>query len=430
MFLLIGLTLVLCTALVLIWPLLRKKPPVDQGPGDEAIAAVFKERRRQIQRDLQAGLIQANEAHSAEEALTQELADRLESSTIQTPRRPWLAAFLALSLPVTGLSIYLIKGSPELALPGAGSAVQSPAGMRSLEELAKDESAYRAQVAQWQRDLQAKPDDINTWLSLALLQKAAGNYSESTQSFTEALKRGADQDGRSLAEFAETIALGRGKRFEGEPYDILKRAIGLEPNDAKVVSLMAAAHFQAGEKAQARGLLEQLLAALPKESAQAEQLRGLIESLPRDSEAASIRVTLSITPAMLKDLSPIAVLYVSARAAQGPRMPIAVWRANMADIRFIEQDGAIGGGGATAKPEGKVKDAERSKTIAITLSKAQQLDASRPLRGELLVEAHISQSGLAGRQAGDPIAQAKSLTLEGKQDEVAVHLDISERYKP
>ncbi len=430
MFLLIGLTLVLCTALVLIWPLLRKKPPVDQGPGDEAIAAVFKERRRQIQRDLQAGLIQANEAHSAEEALTQELADRLESSTIQTPRRPWLAAFLALSLPVTGLSIYLIKGSPELALPGAGSAMQSPAGMRSLEELAKDESAYRAQVAQWQRDLQAKPDDINTWLSLALLQKAAGNYSESTQSFTEALKRGADQDGRSLAEFAETIALGRGKRFEGEPYDILKRAIGLEPNDAKVVSLMAAAHFQAGEKAQARGLLEQLLAALPKESAQAEQLRGLIESLPRDSEAASIRVTLSITPAMLKDLSPIAVLYVSARAAQGPRMPIAVWRANMADIRFIEQDGAIGGGGATAKPEGKVKDAERSKTIAITLSKAQQLDASRPLRGELLVEAHISQSGLAGRQAGDPIAQAKSLTLEGKQDEVALHLDISERYKP
>jgi len=430
MFLLIGLTLVLCTALVLIWPLLRKKPPVDQGPGDEAIAAVFKERRRQIQRDLQAGLIQANEAHSAEEALTQELADRLESSTIQTPRRPWLAAFLALSLPVTGLSIYLIKGSPELALPGAGSAVQSPAGMRSLEELAKDESAYRAQVAQWQRDLHAKPDDINTWLSLALLQKAAGNYSESTQSFTEALKRGADQDGRSLAEFAETIALGRGKRFEGEPYDILKRAIGLEPNDAKVVSLMAAAHFQAGEKAQARGLLEQLLAALPKESAQAEQLRGLIESLPRDSEAASIRVTLSITPAMLKDLSPIAVLYVSARAAQGPRMPIAVWRANMADIRFIEQDGAIGGGGVTAKPEGKVKDAERSKTIAITLSKAQQLDASRPLRGELLVEAHISQSGLAGRQAGDPIAQAKSLTLEGKQDEVALHLDISERYKP
>ena len=430
MFLLIGLTLVLCTALVLIWPLLRKKPPVDQGPGDEAIAAVFKERRRQIQRDLQAGLIQANEAHSAEEALTQELADRLESSTIQTPRRPWLAAFLALSLPVTGLSIYLIKGSPELALPGAGSAVQSPAGMRSLEELAKDESAYRAQVAQWQRDLHAKPDDINTWLSLALLQKAAGNYSESTQSFTEALKRGADQDGRSLAEFAETIALGRGKRFEGEPYDILKRAIGLEPNDAKVVSLMAAAHFQAGEKAQARGLLEQLLAALPKESAQAEQLRGLIESLPRDSEAASIRVTLSITPAMLKDLSPIAVLYVSARAAQGPRMPIAVWRANMADIRFIEQDGAIGGGGATAKPEGKVKDAERSKTIAITLSKAQQLDASRPLRGELLVEAHISQSGLAGRQAGDPIAQAKSLTLEGKQDEVALRLDISERYKP
>ncbi|MEY3706726.1 MAG: hypothetical protein RL585_1283, partial [Pseudomonadota bacterium] len=116
----------------------------------------------------------------------QELADRLESSTIQTPRRPWLAAFLALSLPVTGLSIYLIKGSPELALPGAGSAMQSPAGMRSLEEIAKDESAYRAQVAQWQRDLQAKPDDINTWLS----PSKARRHQHMAQSCTLAKGRG------------------------------------------------------------------------------------------------------------------------------------------------------------------------------------------------------------------------------------------------
>jgi hypothetical protein len=193
---------------------------------------------------------------------------------------------------------------------------------------------------------------------------------------------------------------------------------------------MAAAHFQAGEKAQARGLLEQLLAALPKESAQAEQLRGLIESLPRDGEASSIRVTLSITPAMLTDLSPNAVLYVSARAAHGPRMPIAVWRANMADIRFIEQDGAIGGGDAKAKREGKLKDAAGSKTIAITLSKAQQLDASRPLAGELIVEAHISQSGLAGRQPGDPIAKAKPVALSAQQERVSLRLDIDELYKP
>ncbi|MFM7660693.1 MAG: hypothetical protein ACKO6H_08225, partial [Betaproteobacteria bacterium] len=274
-------------------------------------------------------------------------------------------------------------------------------------------------------------------------------------------KRGADQDGRSLAEFAETIALGRGKRFEGEPYDILKRAMSLEPTDAKVVSLMAAAHVQAGEKGQARGLREQLLAALPKESAQADQLRGLIESLPRYGEAssalaqqavpaeaakpqstqsmsnkaqadsaASILVTLSITPAMLTDLSPNAVLYVSARAAQGPRMPIAVWRANIADIRFIEQGSAIVGSDAKAKREGKLKDADGSKTIAITLSKAQQLDASRPLAGELIVEAHISQSGLAGRQPGDPIAKAKPVGLSAQQERVSLRLDIDELYKP
>ncbi|NDE45880.1 MAG: c-type cytochrome biogenesis protein CcmI, partial [Betaproteobacteria bacterium] len=288
MFLSLGLLLVLGTAFVLIWPLLRRDPPVDRGPSEEAIAAVFKERRTQIQAELKAGLIQAQDAQSAEEALTQELADRLSalppagirrprsqqdahgqhatnpvaSVKQEDPRRPWLAGCLALCLPVFGLSIYFLKGSPELALPGANLSTQSPAGVRSIEELANNASVYQSQVEQWKRELQIKPDDVNTWLSLALLQKAAGNYAESLQSFSEALKRGADQDGRSLAEFAETVALGRGKRFDGEPYELLKRAISLEPHDAKVVSLMAAAHFQAGEKAQARGLLEQLLSAM------------------------------------------------------------------------------------------------------------------------------------------------------------------------
>ncbi|NBS20459.1 MAG: hypothetical protein EBS75_01685 [Betaproteobacteria bacterium] len=180
---------------------------------------------------------------------------------------------------------YLIKGNPELAIPGANLSGTEQAGLRSLELLAQDKAGYQAQVAQWKQDLVAKPDAVNTWLSLALLHKAAGDYGEALQSFGEALRRGADQDARSLAEFAETIALARDKRFEGEPYELLKRAMTIDPNDSKVVSLMAAAHYQVGEKAQARALLEQLLAAMPPESAQAEQLRALIASLPGAASA-------------------------------------------------------------------------------------------------------------------------------------------------
>lgn len=479
MFLSLGLLLVLGTAFVLIWPLLRRDPPVDRGPSEEAIAAVFKERRTQIQAELKAGLIQAQDAQSAEEALTQELADRLSalppagirrprsqqdahgqhatnpvaSVKQEDPRRPWLAGCLALCLPVFGLSIYFLKGSPELALPGANLSTQSPAGVRSIEELANNASVYQSQVEQWKRELQIKPDDVNTWLSLALLQKAAGNYAESLQSFSEALKRGADQDGRSLAEFAETVALGRGKRFDGEPYELLKRAISLEPHDAKVVSLMAAAHFQAGEKAQARGLLEQLLSAMPKDSAQAEQLRSLIASLPgsepnmasptspsptspslardRQPSQAVIEVTVAIPPAMLSNLAPSSVLYVSARAAQGPRMPLAVWRSKVTDIKFVDRAHNNAATNASVqKPPANTQAAAQDKTLVVTLSQAEQLDPSRPLAGELIVEAHISQSGLAGRQAGDPIAQGKAVSVSWQGDRTRLRLDLDDRYKP
>jgi hypothetical protein len=47
-----------------------------------------------------------------------------------------------------------------------------------------------------------------------------------------------------------------------------------------------------------------------------------------------------------------------------------------------------------------------------------------------MVEAHISQSGLAGRQAGDPIAQGKAASISGQGDRFRLRLDIDDRYKP
>ena len=436
MFLLIGLLLVLATTAVMIWPLLRRSPAADTGPDDEALARVFKDRRVLIQQELQSGLIEPHEAQRAEEALAQELADRLQTSALESPketsvekarasaeaRRPWLAASMGLCLPIIGICLYLIKGNPELAIPGANLSGTEQAGLRSLELLAQDKASYQAQVAQWKQDLVAKPDEVNTWLSLALLHKAAGDYGEALQSFGEALRRGADQDARSLAEFAETIALARDKRFEGEPYELLKRAMTIDPNDSKVVSLMAAAHYQVGEKAQARALLEQLLAAMPPESAQAEQLRALIASLPGAASATetTITVSLAISPAMLQGLAPAAVLYVSARAAQGPRMPIAVWRARVSELKFDAQ--ADQGAG----PE----QSHAQKTLQVKLSNAERLDPARALDGALWVEAHISQSGLAGRQAGDPFAQGASAALGQGKAQASVRLNIDERYKP
>ena len=522
MFLLIGFGLALLTAVVLVWPLLRRSSPA-RGISEEQLAASFRDRQRLIRKDLEAGLITPVQAERAEEALAAELAERLNQNELapishgdrqnpgaaggnhpqrssvhpssvrpsslhtssmqtgsmqtgsmlkgsvrssrnaadQSPRRPWLAAFLLAALPVLGISTYLIGGSPELTLPGALQSQGRETRHAMLEQLAADPQRYREALANLRSTLVQTPDDVDTWVMLAMLHKTAGDYAAAVESFAEAHKRGADGDARFLAEYAETIALSRDRRFAGEPYILLQQAMRLDGQDSKVVSLMAAAHYQAGERAEARALLEQLLAAMSRDNPQATQLRELIaglrdsdspktpsptgqaagpasapggiarpgpapvpgsesapvsgsesapvsgpESVPRPGDAATrIEVVLTIDPAMLADLGPGAVLFVSARAAQGPRMPIAVWRGPVPQAR----DG-----------------------LAVVLDARRQIDPSRKLEGALVVEAHIARSGQAGRQPGDPFADPVSLELapQGLSAVARLSLHIGARVKP
>ncbi|NBP39287.1 MAG: hypothetical protein EBV34_12735, partial [Betaproteobacteria bacterium] len=151
----------------------------------------------------------------------------------------------------------------------------------------------------------------------------------------------------------------------------------------------------------------------------------------RQPSQAVIEVTVAIPPAMLSNLAPSSVLYVSARAAQGPRMPLAVWRSKVTDIKFVDRAHNNAATNASVqKPPANTQAAAQDKTLVVTLSQAEQLDPSRPLAGELIVEAHISQSGLAGRQAGDPIAQGKAVSVSWQGDRTRLRLDLDDRYKP
>ena len=442
MFLLIGFGLALLTAVVLVWPLLSRSSPTREI-SEEQLAASFRDRQQLIHKDREAGLMTPEQAALAEEALAKELAERLsalqpptpaaaaqtqsgvnsavgagkgpKTSSHDSPRRPWLAAFLIAALPVLGISAYLLRGSPELTLPGALQAQGVETRHALLAQLTTDPLRYQESVSKLRATLEQNPEDTDSWLMLAMLQKAAGDYSAALGSFEEASKRGADRDARFLAEHAEAIALSRDKRFAGEPYAMLQQAMRLDGKDSKVLSLMAAAHYQAGERAQARALLEQLLAAMAPENPQAGPLRELIAGLAVPpgtpaapapaSGSARIEVSLRIDPEMLIGLGPEAVLFVSARAAQGPRMPIAVWR------------GPVPGPGVDP---------------VVVLDARHQLDPARKLEGALTVEAHIARSGQAGRQPGDPIADPASLELVGQDSGLPakLNLHLRARHKP
>ncbi len=89
---------------------------------------------------------------------------------------------------------------------------------------------------------------------------------------------------------------------------------------------------------------------------------------------ASLKVAVSLSPAVAKQAAPDDVVYVYARAVSGPRMPLAIVRAQVKDLPttiVLEESQGMGQG--------------------MTLSSAP----------EVIVVARVSKSGMANAQNGD-----------------------------
>ena len=89
---------------------------------------------------------------------------------------------------------------------------------------------------------------------------------------------------------------------------------------------------------------------------------------------ATLKVAVSLSPAVAKQAAPDDVVYVFARAVSGPRMPLAIVRAQVKDLptTIVLEDGQSMGSG-------------------MTLSSAP----------EVIVVARVSKSGMANAQNGD-----------------------------
>jgi cytochrome c-type biogenesis protein CcmH len=93
-----------------------------------------------------------------------------------------------------------------------------------------------------------------------------------------------------------------------------------------------------------------------------------------DKAAATMKVTVSLSPEMARKAAPDDVVFIFARAAQGPRMPLAIVRAQVKDL-----------------PTTVVLDDTQAMSPGMNLSSVP----------EVVVVARVSKSGDAKAQNGD-----------------------------
>lgn len=407
----IAIVTLVATALV-VWPLVSpRRPRTGAAHDDERRLAVFRDRKREIDRERAAGRLTEAEAEQAHADLVRQLAEDLPEMTaatraaaldtrasVGTPRGAWAtAAIVAVLVPLVAFGVYRQVGAPQLASidgsggPGPIDAAQIDAMIERIEQRTREH-----------------PEDGEAWAMLAEARKMQGRHDEAVVAFAQAVERLPD-DARLLTDYAESAALRAGGEFAGQPVELLERALAVDPREPKAIALMGAAQYRLGNLPRAHGYLKQLETFLDPGSEEATQIAAIVQriegaiaalgaggatpqppggttstpggataSTPSAPSAASTAATFAGTVAVDATLAERApadgTLFVIARAHGGPAIPIAVLRVQAP--RFPTE---------------------------FRLDDSHAMDPSRRLTGTGAVdlEARLSRTGEAMRQPGD-----------------------------
>lgn len=190
----------------------------------------------------------------------------------------------------------------------------------------------------------ATPDDGAAWLSLAQIYRNQRAFEAAGAAFAKAyalLPATADL----LADYADALAAAQGRRLDGEPSALVDKALQLDPDHPKALWLAATAALQRDDTAQAkthwlhlqrllpdgspdRHIIDRNLAALDDQSA------GAPDTAAAAAAPAVVRGRVDISPAMRARVSADDTVFIFARAADGPPMPLAVLRKQVRDLPY------------------------------------------------------------------------------------------------
>ncbi|MGQ0525499.1 MAG: c-type cytochrome biogenesis protein CcmI [Betaproteobacteria bacterium] len=379
--------LVACALLLLLPPLLRRRRVSPAVSRTATNIAVYRDQLRELEQDLAAGTLSRDNYEEAkaeiERRLLEDVRDADEALKEGTVGRN-AAVVLGATLPIAALALYFAVGNFQALLPGG--APQQAAHSISEEQIVELTGRLAARM-------EKEPDNVEGWIMLGRSYVALGQFDRAAKAYANAVAR-AGQDAALLADYADALAMAQGKRLEGEPEKIIQRALAIDPDNMKALALAGSAAFERRDYAAAVAHWERLLKFAPEGSEFAQSVRASIDearqlrkegappkvaAAPEAKEAKaaahkSVSGVVRISPALASRVAPNDTLFVFARAAEGPRMPLAIVRAQAKDLPF-----------------------------RFTLDDTSAMTAEMNLSSQksVVIGARISKSGSATPQSGD-----------------------------
>lgn len=202
---------------------------------------------------------------------------------VRTPDRvpAWIVVSV-LAIPLVLVLVYALssdglhKGASVGPVASVAStpapAAQAPGQAQGPAQSGSDVTAMADRLA---ARLQSEPNDPNGWNTLAHTYYVLQRFPEAVKAY-ERLMTIAKPDASTLADYADALAMAQGRRLEGKPMELVRKAIELDPSQWKAQSMAATDAFERKDYAAAISHWERALAGVPSGSELARALEGNI----------------------------------------------------------------------------------------------------------------------------------------------------------
>lgn len=387
-FIAIGIVMGFGALLCVVIPLARQPRAQADGLGiAQTNLAILRDQLAELRADLGRGTISADQyaAASAElerRALDEGVSAAGASSPAQFGGR-WAAVAVGVLIPLAVVSMYAWIGEPAGLRPEVVAAEQ-PVGAAEIEKM----------VSGLAQRLEKNPDDPRGWMMLARSYYVLQRMPEAVAAYAKAAEKIKD-DADLYADYADALAMSQGRRIEGAPLELVKQALRIDPAHPKALAMAGTEAFNRKDFAGALVYWEKLLPLLPPDSELAKSVAGGIaearqlgqiksagtppakaakKDVPVAGPGGGVSGRVTLSPALAAQAGPQDTLFVLARAVNGPRIPLAVKRARVADLPM---------------------------EFALDDSQAMSPELKLSSFPEVIVTARISKSGNAISQPGD-----------------------------
>ena len=352
----------------------------------DANVSIYRDQLRELDADLASGKLgQADFDRARAEIEARLLEDVAAPEAAPQSRGTRRAAIgLAAGLPVLAIAVYLAVGNPAAISP-----LPDPHSVASAEQL-------EALVERLAAKMRENPDDPEGWRLLGRSFSVMGRFPQAAEAYAKAAEL-APRDAQTLVDFADALAMARGQSLEGEPEKLVQRALEIDPSNLKALALAGTIEFNRKRFAAAAGYWKRMLPHVDPGTEDARIIQGNIEEALAQVDGKALKGTVSLSAKLKDKAAPEDTVFLYARAAEGPQMPLAVQRFKVRDL-----------------------PAKFSLDDAMAMAPGMTLSA----HPRVVVTARVSRSGQAKPQAGDLQGASKAVANDATGVDVVIDTQV------